>query len=346
MQPTAATDPTLIGKQFGSAFIIDPIGTAAMAQRDFHNNQRNVIANRFPANVFSVNLANSFYSGAWQAWGNTMDSWPIRRVTFQQTDGWQWTETVADAYFRGSDDLATEFPDRDDRPASQNWDVVDVGNNKAPLARQWAGDYSWIVCVVPTTRAARDGMARNPESFDYDVTVVVFHKRPLPTGLPQTTTDMMTTAEGERPVHARIVSTGLTGGEVLLTALQDNVESPFENLKAGQWIMLCGPHPNSTTTPPQGEPLFVLNWYQVVSIDSERATGILNDPNNQRLVTLRGPEWPWQPDTNNNNSALSNNLCAGICRGAVAVHTKTLRAWGSGMPVVVPTDVAPPNVAL
>jgi hypothetical protein len=91
-------------------------------------------------------------------------------------------------------------------------------------------------------------------------------------------------------------------------------------LRTSQWIMLCGPHPNSTMS----EPRFSLNWYQVVTVDRE---GLGVRPNNQafdpaihRLVTLRGPEWPWKP-----GDPASNNLCVAICRGAVAVHSKTIR---------------------
>lgn len=48
------------------------------------------------------------------------------------------------------------------------------------------------------------------------------------------------------------------------------------------------------------------------------------------LQTLRGPEWPWQPRSSYSNAngdvaKLSDDLCAGIFKGAVAVHSKTLR---------------------
>jgi hypothetical protein len=78
-----------------------------------------------------------------------------------------------------------------------------------------------------------------------------------------------------------------------------------------------------------GEPRFVLNWYQVVSIEgkdsrlnSDGTTSpapATTDPD-RRLVTVRGVQWPWQP-----GEALSNDLCVGIFRGAVAVHTKSIR---------------------
>ena len=121
-----------------------------------------------------------------------------------------------------------------------------------------------LVTVVPTTNAARDGMGNNPESYDYDVSVVVFYKRVLPTALANSSLEAAAAAGFERAVKASIVSTGLNGGEILLQSLVDNVsESPFNQLKVGQWIMLCGPHPNSnldTSTPPKGEPRFALNW--------------------------------------------------------------------------------------
>ncbi len=82
---------------------------------------------------------------------------------------------MAEHFFRGNDDLTVDLPARDDRPGIQRWDTTN--NGQTPLARQWNGDYSWIVSVVPTTNAARDGMAHGPEGFAYDVSVVVFYKR-------------------------------------------------------------------------------------------------------------------------------------------------------------------------
>ena len=87
---------------------------------------------------------------------------------------------MASHYFRGGDDLTSDLPTRADRPARQNWDTMTSGSIVAPLARQRTGDYSWIVSVVPTTAAARNALANNPEGFSYDVSVVVFYKRILP----------------------------------------------------------------------------------------------------------------------------------------------------------------------
>ena len=326
-----AGDTTLIGKQFGNAFVIDPIGVSAMAMPNNSNANRNQIASPFPSSVFSLGSGSPFYS-VWQSAGvgNTGQTWPIRRVTFQQPNGWQLSARMAAHHFRGRDDLAFDLPDRDDRPAEQNWDITtDVNGTPIPLARQWTGDYSWLATVVPSTSAARNAMATNPESYSYDVSVVVFYKRVMNPVLPASNIDSIAASAYERAVVARIISTGLTGGEVLLERIPVNQEvideDPFQQLKSGQWIMLCGPHPNShvntSTNLPTGEPRFVMKWYQVISIDNEGPE--VSDPALQRLVTLRGPEWPWIP-----GGTYSNSLCAGIFRGAVAVHTKTLRLEG------------------
>ncbi|MEX2310525.1 MAG: hypothetical protein WD738_23360 [Pirellulales bacterium] len=344
-QPAAATDATLIGKQFGSAFVIDPMGMAVLARPNGlvpSSPYAHSPASTFPA---SASQAWTYYakypnwgSSLWSPWSGGTGSgghpfqWPVRRVTFRQPDtAWQMGKTMAEHYFRGHDDLATDFPQRDDRPAVQNWDRTTVGGTQMPLSRQWTGDYSWIVTVVPTTNAARDGMARNPEGHSYDVSVVVFYKRPLPDDAESVYPDLGSSlpnylsvmGENERAVKASVVSSGLSGGELLLTDFGDdfNKKSPFGGLRSGQWIMLCGPHPNSNVR----EPRFVLNWYQVLAIDTE-GTGITPgfDPIKQRVVAVRGPQWPWQPNLTYSDD-VANNLCVAICRGAVAVHTKTMR---------------------
>jgi hypothetical protein len=202
-------------------------------------------------------------------------------------------------------------------------------------------------------------MASNPEGFAYEVSVVVFYKRMLPNTPDDTSNvNLNDVALTERAVSASILSTGMNGGELLLTDMKDIVDSnnrtlnPFDNLKAGQWIMLCGPHPNSRyepADPSKSEPRFVLNWYQVQSID-KTGSGLQNfDPNTQRVVAVRGPQWPWQPSTSayTPTSNISNDLCVGIFRGAVAVHAKTVRlesplggSFGSGMSAVVPSGVS------
>jgi hypothetical protein len=125
----------------------------------------------------------------------------------------------------------------------------------------------------------------------------------------------------ERLLKARILSTGPSGGEVLVEAAT-TIANPFQDLRAGQWVMLCGPKPIMATLPTPADAEFAAAWYQVQAVD-EDALGLTA---NQRLISLRGPEWMWSPAANvNDNSHLSNNLCVGVFPGAVAVHTKTMR---------------------
>jgi len=352
-QPGAAGDRTMVNKQLGAAYVIDPIGVAALAapaSSVFYN----PFANPFPSSMNQFgSIATTLYSPAWQSWGmNPSNTWPIRRATIQQADGWQMSQSLANTLCSGTDDLATELPKRDDRPAMQNWDVYKPTPASAslPMSRQWAGDFSWMLTVLPITTAARDGMASNPEGHEYQVSVVVFHKRSLPSSFPGNNAEASNNSALERGVRAKVLTTGPNGGELLLEKLNGDgiTESPFSQLRVGNWIMLCGPHPNSSNTNPK----FVLNWYQVLSIDKE-GTGIqpaLN-PNTQCVVALRGTQWPWQPATSLAvNSELSNGLCVAICKGVVAVHTKSLRlenprggVFGNGMSLVTQNGGTDPN---
>jgi hypothetical protein len=367
-QPTAATDPVLVSRQFGNAYVIDPLFIAAATPRPTESitQTSNVVASQFPAaavTAFPKGSGWGYYDvPAWRSWqsfasvSNPERTWPIRRVTLQDGAGWPIDSSSADYYFRGNDDLATDLPARDDRPSRSNWDPIPGLATATPMARQWTGDYSWIVSVVPTTNAARNALATNPEGFTYDVSVVVFYKRVLPSEPAAYTpgqAGVTATAAYERTVSAKIVSTGLNGGEILLQAFinssgqySDGIQGdPFDNLRKGEWIMLCGPHPNGNTDGAPTSPdeiRFSMNWYQVLSVESE-VNDYLTDPKYQRLVAVRGPQWPWRPRTeyapNQNQplAELSDDLCVGICRGAVAVHTRTMKLegpYGTGMKLV------------
>jgi hypothetical protein len=351
-QPTTPADPMnrlVLAKQFGSAFVIDPLGVSVFGFRNIGTQPTSQPSVFGPGAVFPAGGYQEFFrytpyptpgTSAWFPWsggGTNGFLWPIRRVTFRQSSsGVQWDPTTADHYFRGNDDLTVDFPARDDRPGIQNWDMSSSGT---PLARKWTGDYSWLVTVVPPSNAARDAMATNPEGFAYEVSVVVFYKRVLPDSADNAYPNLTTApgnnnvydsvmGMGERAVGAKVTTTGPNGGELLLSDWSDakdmsgKVISPFDQLKSGEWIMLCGPHPNSSTS----EPRLVLNWYQVISIDKE-GSGISGfNPDTQRVVAVRGAEWPWQP-----NTTVGNGLCVAICKGAVAVHTKSIRLEsGSG----------------
>jgi Prokaryotic N-terminal methylation motif len=133
------TDVAILAKQFGHAFVIDPMFAAAAANNAVNN--LNVAAYPFPATAYAkYPWPTSTYYGTrgWNPWRAASKSsgektWPIRRVTFRQTTGWPLDKTMASSYFRGDDDLATDLPARDDRPAKQIWEISTTGT---PLARQ------------------------------------------------------------------------------------------------------------------------------------------------------------------------------------------------------------------
>jgi hypothetical protein len=336
-----------IAQRFGGAYILDPIGVAATTTTAPVVNP-NLWVGPFPAEASLVPPAT--YNGvyAWQPWNywngapaNNANYFPVRRVTLYQpaTTGppgsfARMESPVAWSLFNGTDDLAFEVPLQGDQPAMQMWDL---DSNGAPMSRQWIGDYSWIVSIAPTSNAAQLALASNPQSYAYDVSVVVFYKRGISSKKLIANGEAIEGAtslrDRERMVKAQVVSTGLNGGEMRLkNANVPGATDPFRQLRAGQWVMVCGPHPASGDL----EPRFALNWYQVMAIDDDGVgmTPVL-DKVNERVVTLRGPEWPWQPQASATD--LSNNLCVGIMPGAVAVHTKTLRleprrgpAMGSG----------------
>lgn len=332
-QPNVAKQQA-IAKQFGNAYVIDPMWVASITAPG--SNPLNRAGYAFPAAaIYSYPGANSYYykQAKWLPWkGDSVSgqkanqlTWPIRRVTFRQpSTGAALDRVNAESIFANQDDLTVDLPPRADRPATQTWDLT----NGVPMARQWNGDYSWIATVALSNSAARDMIATSPDSVTADVSVVVLHKRTLPSAgdLLGGTDNVSDAIAPERSVSASIVSTGLTGG---LKDMGDNGRtSAFANLKSGNWIMLCGPHPNSSPE----DPKFSMNWYQVVAIDKEADGRTLTDTTTQRLVTVRGPEWPWQPATNLAANDISNDLCVGIIKGAVAVHTKRLRLEGSHGP--------------
>ncbi|MEX2317668.1 MAG: hypothetical protein WD669_10990 [Pirellulales bacterium] len=338
--------PKNLAYKFGSAFVIDPLGIAGTSfYGSYANNWR---VSPFPAAAYyyPVNYGSYASTKQWLTWTPAAggqaapELWPIRRVTFSQPRPGSPTQLirmempVAESMFRGVDDLAFDIPTQGDLPAVQPWDL----RGTAPLERQWVGDYSWIVTIVPTSSDAQIALGRDPQSYSYDVSVVVFYKRVMPSKSPKDNNDAKEPINELSPrepmVEAHIVSTGLNGGEVLLEKLPSSaVPDPFGQLRAGQWVMLCGPHPVSSDAAPR----FVLNWYQVMAVDGVKerlnVSGTTSPPPaasdpERRLLALRGPEWPWQPAATPTSSELSNDLCVGVFPGAVAVHKKTMRLEG------------------
>jgi hypothetical protein len=266
--------------------------------------------------------------------------------------------------FSGHDDLTIDMPNRDDMPSTQNWETVDEdpgpGVNLVPLARQSRGDYSWIITVVPKTAGARNALASGGGGHAYDVSVVVFYKRRLSVTDPASQADSRAAGDllqtEERLTRARVVSSSPSGGELLLDDWDGFPSDPFDLLKVGQWVLLGGPHPDSNDVAPR----FSANWYRVVAIDGKDTqlgadgnTTTASGQPRRRLVSLRGPQWPWQPANGgtDDGAALANNLCLCIFPGAVAVHNRTIQlesssafggsGGGGGASAVTPSKYVP-----
>jgi hypothetical protein len=328
-----------VGTEFGAAFVIDPIAAASISWPTISYNY----GTKFPATTFRLDLQNApTYGPTWQPWffgaasQESSLAWPVRRVTLPQGPLTPMSMAVSERLFTSSDDLAIEVPTASDKPSKQNLQLANLdGGSSAddPLARQSRGDYSWIVTVSPGSNDALNALASDPSAFSYEVSVAVFYKRVLGKVAPQSVGDVAANIDllmqNERLVGAKVISTGLSGGELLLQAVEPSPgpsESPFAGLKVGNWYLLAAPHPNSAGT----RPVFVARWYRVLSIEGKDSKLDANgnpttnptEPE-RRLVSLRGPQWPWQPQPDADD--LSNNLCLGVIPNVVAVHSKTVR---------------------
>jgi hypothetical protein len=340
----------------GSVVVIDPLGVAsylnslpfdaAAAPPDPALTDKRWLSN-FPgrATFQYIGQKAPTYWAPWKQWAYMG---PMRRVTFPSLlmldangthsmiadvqdratpDDSGARLAAADSLCRIADDLISESAG-DDRPAIQ-WASYSGGQ---PTVRQSAGDYSWLVTVAPTSNDARNGFSSG--AFAYDVSVVVCYKRDF--AVQRGSTANWNWSPSESLINAAVKSSGPSGGELLLS--EPVGTSALDNLRAGRWIMLCGPAPNSTPIPlPPGTPPGTLikphlffAWYLVQAVDTEIATADKQPNTPQRYVTLRGPEWPWQPAATTGANALPNDLCVGIFPSAVAVHTKTLRLDSGG----------------
>ena len=328
-------------KEIGSTFVLDPLAVASVTSSDKVNYLKPI--RHFPARTFPTYMGNNFTSGQnkWATWGG---SWPVRRITVGGLNPAEpLSSTLAESLLSSHDDLVTESPGASNSVGIQQWESGASGT----LKRSWKGDYSWIVTICPSTHEAHNDIALDPSAHKYHVSVVVFYKRPVLTSRSQdpSRTDLTrddveknrdNLVETERSARGIILSSSSSGGEILLEQpgqLPD--EEIFEELKAGQWLMLSGPHPSSR----DDRPMFFSRWYRVVAVEGKhspvdsysRKEGNKNRPMQRRLVTLRGPAWPWEPaqrDQLRNPALVQNNLLVGIFPSAVAVHSRTMRLEG------------------
>jgi hypothetical protein len=271
---------------------------------------------------------------SWAASGTTpglySHRWPVRRVSLKQSVNTLLTPRVAETIFRLRDDVTNELPKENDRPGIQRWTAIDsIGGtpNNTPndpsddtlLARSYAGNYSWLATVVPTSAESLAAMQPINSRFGsdlYEVSVAVFNKRePLPPS-----------AATERLIEAQM----LQGNELLIYGTNsdpvlaaENVNNAVEGVRPGNWIAVAGVHPTTGA--------FLMRWYRILSIDEETQenqsiydnSGNLTGSYPVRRAMLEGPDWPL-PRLAGGAVRPAINLRAILLPGVISVSTQLL----------------------
>jgi hypothetical protein len=335
MTPSAAGLGFSVNNSFGPghAFVIDPMGIAAANAQGAAPGKTDL--DIFPYSFFNDKnptgeSTNGLSSNSQKPDGTNNDAnwkkgltlsgtnysrWPIRRVTVASNDllGPTMTTAVAETICRLRDDVANETPKESDHPAMQRWRVD--ANTGVPLTREYAGGYSWLATVVPTTPAGMNALQPSQVLYGselYEVSVAVFHKR-----------DMPPSPKSERSITAALN----VGGELVIYAANsqngvDAVDNALKDVHPGDWIALAGVHPQYAT---QNPTQLLLKWYRLLSLDDETQQvsylfGNSGPSGAVRRAMVEGPDWPVPAG----NAAPVMDLRAIIVPGIIGVSTHML----------------------
>lgn len=289
----------------GWAFVIDPLGTAAvgdMTERElFPFSAINVPNPRNPWAASFVPLNPTF--------GPVANRWPVRRLTLNVNPNLAGVPAMipgetAKNTFTLRDDLAVVQPDAGDRPSIQRWQVDTTTGTL--LARDYLGDYSWLATVVPVKTEALLGLApaNNIRDAWYEVSTAVFYKREV---VPTAT--LNSSAGSERLISGEF----LNSSELAIYGTAEEVDTAVDGLKPGNWIAVMGV--NRVTG------AFLMKWYKVLALDDE--TNMLNTQTSTpangkpgRYVMVQGPPWP---------TSSYQNLGVAILPGIVDVYTRVMQ---------------------
>jgi len=233
----------------------------------------------------------------------------MERVTLRLNNQ-NFQRAVFERIFTWQDDLVIPVPDEpSERPrqmffhdsgAGAAWpplpgDGAAAGN---PMFRQSAGNYSWMVTVTPATNEM--GLPVS-EGHLYSVSVVVFYKRDFL--FPPDAAE----PAGERTVTVNFLGGGWGGGDVLLQSA-----NPIDlDVKENEWLMLRGYHGMQA----------VFKWYRIAAV------GEVDELKpKQRYVTLAGPDWRIDNDTD----GTPDEATAAVCTGAIGVYSQVMELdWES-----------------
>jgi hypothetical protein len=245
------------------------------------------------------------------------------------------TPQVAEQLCRLKDDVANATPDDGDKPGAQGWAMQVVGapddpdagviGDDLPLSRSYGGSYSWLATVVPSAMSTAlstgtpdhgaNALQPNHSLYrenDYDVSVVVFHKR-----------DATPSAKSERAIEVSINA----GGEIVFHTTGSDGAAAVDNALAdvfpGSWVAITGVHPVSR--------LFILRWYKLQSLDTETANERVDPAGTGPNVWLRramaqdAEEWPAPINPAGVEMWPVTGLRAVILPGVISVVTHQLK---------------------
>ena len=248
------------------AYVIDPPGRCECVLVMFSvKNYRS----KFPSTVFRLDSTAPEYVGSdwWRPWYISSPSpppesvlaWPIRRVSLAQAPVTPLSMQLSDRLFTSADDLAIEVPTAADKPSQQRLSLANLDGGTtandplASVAEITRG--SSQLCPVQARRATHWLPILPLTTMKCRLLCSINEFWAKSAGDRRRRRRQYQSDEAnERMVRAKVVSTGLSGGELLLEPVEPTTgsdaapaESPFAGLKAGNWYLLAGPHPNSTS---------------------------------------------------------------------------------------------------
>ncbi|MEM9353604.1 MAG: prepilin-type N-terminal cleavage/methylation domain-containing protein [Planctomycetota bacterium] len=317
----------------GHAFVLDPAGAAeGYATLPAPLERLDLFPYTFAEADDRAGKGNLYQLNPWNNPGQPLSlsgqRWPVRRVTLRGDDlEGAMRSIVGEKIFTLRDDLAVDVPDDGDLPSTLAWQIDQNGTpndftDDVAMQPQFGGAYSWIVSVVPTTTAARDALQLSDigsGDYLYDVSIVTFYRR---VALPSN--------ESERLSRAEL----LPGGELLIyfnptprgrdDELVADVDEAVKEIREGNWIALTGVNQNNGA--------FIMQWYRVLSIESETNEAEITDVGLRqqtlpaRRLFLAGPDWPSPAAYSASiNNATAHDLRAIILPGAISVVTRQVR---------------------
>lgn len=299
----------------GFIFVIDPLGTAAAIQSGATD------YDVFPFADFTKTFPDE---GPWLT--DKPKRWGVRRLTLpvagtlDSPSRTRMRFPFAEAIFRMRDDVTNELPRESDRPGIQRWTTVDSTNgspNNTPsdpsddtlVSRSYAGNYTWLATVVPTSIESYAALQPVNSRFGsdlYEVSVVVFNKR-----------EILPSVESERAIRAFIKP----GKELVLynpndQEGSDGIDAATQDVRAGDWVAIAGY---------VGITQFTLKWYRILSIDDETLPKIIDGAPGAACVRhaiLDGPEFPNINKVDKGRGII--NLRAIFLPGVISVTTRML----------------------